>query len=314
MRRGENNTSTGHKWFSERIFVHPFQQIFITFSVTGSVIMNQSHYYCICNTLFMKRKILIGAFLSALAVLLMNSSNGAGASQNADRTGSPVANGNCNGCHSGGVVTPTVTVALFDGLLPVTTYTPGKAYTLRISVLGLGYPRYGFQTVALATGNVNAGTMTAGSTGTRVVTVNGRKYGEHSAPGTTGIFELNWTAPAAGTGTVTFYTAGLGAANPSGDNGDKANTNSITVTEASGMSVMGISGSEFQFGPNPVIDELHFYTGPMHHIRVFDLHGAEVAHQKESANSISLQNLKSGIYLVQAVNEQGKEYCFRILK
>ncbi|MBU6325381.1 MAG: T9SS type A sorting domain-containing protein [Bacteroidetes bacterium] len=262
----------------------------------------------------MKRKILTGVFLSALGFLLLNSSNGAGASQNADRTGGPVANGNCNGCHSGGTVIPTVTVGLFDGLLPVTSYTPGKSYTLRIIVLGLGYPRYGFQTVALASGNVNAGTITAGSTGTRAVTINSRIYGEHSTPSSTGTFDLNWKAPAAGTGTVNFYTAGLGAANPSGDNGDKGNTNTLTISEAAGTSVSAPQMGSMHFGPNPVAEVMHFYGSAWSNISVYNLQGQLQARFTGMHESINLSTLTSGVYLLQAEDASGKQCSLRFIK
>jgi hypothetical protein len=262
----------------------------------------------------MKRKILTGVFLSALGILLMNSSNGAGASQNADRTGSPVANGNCNGCHSGGTVTPTVTVGLFDGLLPVTSYTPGKTYTLRIIVLGLGYPRYGFQTVALSSGNANAGTITAGSTGTRAITINGRIYGEHTSPSNTGSFDLSWKAPAAGTGTVNFYTAGLGAANPSGDNGDKANTNTLAISEASGTAITTQENENLSFGPNPVEKELHFYGSALRGIKVYNLQGQLQKMFSGLHKCLNLSNLAPGYYLLQGQDDSGNLHSLRFIK
>ncbi len=268
----------------------------------------------VCKQHMMIQKLLTGTFLTALGFLLLNSSNGAGASQNADRTGSPVSNGDCNGCHSGGVVTPTVTVALFDGLLPVSSYTPGKSYTLRISVIGLGYLRYGFQTVALSSGNVNAGTITAGSSGTRAVTLNSRIYGEHTSPSATGIFDLNWKAPAAGTGSVSFYTAGLGAANPVGDNGDKANSYILTVSEAAGTDVEAHQTESLRFGPNPVHDVLHFYGNPCSNIRVYNMQGLEMVHVEGQHNSVSLSKLPAGIYLLRAVDGRGKEHSLRFIR
>jgi hypothetical protein len=262
----------------------------------------------------MIQKLLTGTFLTALGFLLLNSSNGAGASQNADRTGGPVSNGNCNGCHSGGVVTPTVTVALFDGLLPVSSYTPGKSYTLRISVIGLGYLRYGFQTVALASGNVNAGTITAGSSGTRAVTLNSRIYGEHTSPSATGIFDLNWKAPAAGTGSVNFYTAGLGAANPTGDNGDKASNNTLTVTEAAGTALSNQEISTMRFGPNPVSTELHLYGSALSDIHIYNLQGIEQAHVENQTQCINLSALQSGLYILRGNDPQGREISLRFIK
>ncbi len=262
----------------------------------------------------MMQKILLSLFCAGTAVLFMNSSNGAGASQNADRTGSPVSSGTCNNCHSGGAVTPNLTVGLFDGLIPVTVYTPGKNYTLRISILGLGYSRFGFQAVALGSGNVNAGSLTAGGTNTRVLTLNNRVYGEHTSPSNTGLFELNWKAPEAGAGTVTFYTAGLGAANPVGDNGDKATTKNFSVLEGASMSASTPERPTIKFGPNPVDDELHFFGATLRNISVYNLRGQLQTMFSGACGSINLDNLSPGYYLLQGQDDSGKIQSIRFMK
>ncbi|MEY3984040.1 MAG: hypothetical protein RL160_1599 [Bacteroidota bacterium] len=262
----------------------------------------------------MIQKLLLSIFCVGAAVLFMNSSNGAGASQNADRTGSPVSSGTCNNCHSGGTVTPTLTVGLFDGLIPVTVYTPGKNYTLRISILGLGYSRFGFQAVALGTGNVNAGSLTAGGTNTRVLTLNNRVYGEHTSPSSTGLFELNWKAPESGAGTVTFYTAGLGAANPVGDNGDKATTKNFSVLEGASMSASTPEMPSIKFGPNPVGNEMHFHGTTLRNINIYNLQGQLQIMFSGANGTINLKDLAPGYYLLQGQDESGKTYCLRFIK
>ncbi|MEN9512015.1 MAG: hypothetical protein RLZZ370_1834 [Bacteroidota bacterium] len=262
----------------------------------------------------MIQRLLLSLFCGAAAVLFMNSSNGAGASQNADRTGSPVSSGTCNNCHSGGAVTPTLTVGLFDGLLPVTVYTPGKSYTLRISLLGLGYSRFGFQAVALGAGNVNAGSLTASGTNTRVLTLNNRVYGEHTSPSNTGLFELNWKAPEPGAGTVTFYTAGLGAANPVGDNGDKGNTKSFSILEGASMDATTPVQSSLTFGPNPVRATLYFFNSPLRQISIFNMKGELVFQHEAATNALNLELLPQGVYLLSGSDGSGTSHHLRFIK
>jgi hypothetical protein len=303
-----------HKWFSLRIFVCPFLVTGITLRKNRKNLYLPALVLCSENIRPMIQKLLLSLFCAGAAVLFMNSSNGAGASQNADRTGSPVSSGNCNNCHSGGTVTPNLTVGLFDGLIPVTVYTPGKNYTLRISILGLGYSRYGFQSVALGTGNVNAGSLTAGGTNTRVLTLNNRVYGEHTSPSNTGLFELNWKAPEPGAGTVTFYTAGLGAANPVGDNGDKATTKNFSVLEGASMSASTPELPSIKFGPNPVDNVLHFNGATLQNISIYNLQGQFQMMFRGVYEYLNLKELATGIYLLQGQDESGKLHRLRFMK
>ena len=89
-----------------------------------------------------------------------------------------------------------------------------------------------FQSVALKSGNANAGTFTSFSTAaSRIANLNGRLYAEQSARSTTGFWSYSWTAPTSGTGNVTFYSVGL-AVNGSGTNGDQSTAGmSLALTE-----------------------------------------------------------------------------------
>jgi len=213
----------------------------------------------------MKFKFIYTSFALALsAYLFMGSANGAGAAQNIDRTGSPLGGGtSCSFCHNGGSYSPSLAVQVLDNGTPVTVYEPGKTYTLRTAITaGAGTPsRYGFMAVAL-TGATNqgAGVFSTPPAGMRKTTISSRIYVEHNTPSMANTFEVEWTAPVAGTGDVRFYAAGNATNNNNGITGDNAVqlTTPLTLTE---MATSSLSATalfrQLSAWPNPVSDELN---------------------------------------------------------
>lgn len=149
-----------------------------------------------------------------------------------DRTGSPVSSGTCAACHSGGSFGASVSIQLFDGANPITSYTPGTNYTVVYTVTGSS-SAYGFQGGALIASNNNgAGAFSLPSSGTQLATIAGRPYIEHIGASPTGVFQSTWTAPAANSGTVNFYGIGLAVNSNGGTSGDQVSTPvSISITE-----------------------------------------------------------------------------------
>jgi hypothetical protein len=180
----------------------------------------------------MKFRIIYTIFTALLVgALFLGSSNGPINGGVGVRTGAP-GEGLCTNCHGGGSFSPTISIQMLDGSTPITTYTPGQSYTLRVAVGG-GGGCYGAQaTVLTNSGNTTAGVLSAPNIGTSIRASGGRTYIEHNTRSTTGIFTANWVAPATGTGSVTVYAAGIacnGTGNTSGDNGTNG---SLTLSEA----------------------------------------------------------------------------------
>lgn len=162
-------------------------------------------------------------------------SGGLAAVQNQDRTGSPVSSGLCMACHSGGSFGANFQIEVRDaGNNVVTSYTPGAQYTVEYTVsASSGSPSgYGMQAAILDASNSNAGNQTTVNTAnTQVSIVGGRQLLEQQGASTTGFFSVDWTAPSAGTGTVTLYGNGIainGNGGTSGDNGTSTVTLSLT--------------------------------------------------------------------------------------
>lgn len=197
-----------------------------------------------------------------VAALFTNFSAGPGASMQ-DRTGGPFAvmaggqPSSCQTCHTGTAFNASMAVQLLDGGTPVTAYEPGQTYKLRYTVNhGAGSPAvFGFQSVVLTSGaNANVGTFAAAPSGMRVSTFSGRSYVEHSMPRSSNTFEIDWTAPAAGTGTIAVYAAGNAANGNGATSGDSGARTVVQFTEAVISSASedawpGVSVSVF---PNPV--------------------------------------------------------------
>ena len=192
----------------------------------------------------MNRSSLISLAFAAISLffLFSSNSNGRATQTNNGNTGAPGETATCANCHSGGAYgNVTVTIEMFlDGTnTAVSSYNPGQTYDMRVTVQSsTGSPLgYSFQMTCLTSpANTPLGgySALASNVKQKLVTVGtymGRTYVEHNGVGTNNQFNLSWTAPAAGTGTVKFYSAG-NCVNLSGStSGDKVGNSSITITE-----------------------------------------------------------------------------------
>jgi hypothetical protein len=178
----------------------------------------------------MKFKVIYSCFGLLLgAFLLMGNSGGATAGGAGARTGAP-SEGLCTNCHGGGSFTPSISIQMLNGATPISSYTAGNSYTLRVQMSGGS--SYGAQaTILRNSNNSTAGSLSSPSSGAAVRAFGSRSYLEHSARSSTGLFTATWVAPAAGTGTVTIYGAGIVCNNLAGSGGDNGTNGSLVLTE-----------------------------------------------------------------------------------
>lgn len=237
-------------------------------------------------------RLIYSAFgLALLATLFLNNASGPAEVQSTDRTGSPLSPGTCGvvGCHSANAFGPSLSVRLLDAnSQPVTVYTPGASYQLEVVVnTQTNAQRFGFQAVALTgANNTNAGTLAA-ATGIQVIPLSGRRYAEHSMKSVSNTFRTPWTAPAAGTGEVRFYAAGLAANNNGTTSGDgvASLTTPLTVTElTSSTNDTQIPGVSLAVFPNPVHDWLQVRVDGLNSfmadVMLYDMQGRVVQQEK----------------------------------
>ncbi|HLP14039.1 MAG TPA: choice-of-anchor V domain-containing protein [Flavobacteriales bacterium] len=257
--------------------------------------------------------------LTGLAFLLMSDDTGVATEVGKDRTGSPfnAAGGlQCNACHTGGSFSSTIAVRLKDtsGAV-VTEYLGGATYTYEVEVTSTA-SKHGFQAIALLSGsNANAGTLSASSSNAKIkVLASTRRYAEQTGPSTSGLFVMNWIAPAPGSGTVNFYAAG-NAVNGNGvTSGDDAtNASLLTITESVLSGVGENKPSAISIYPNPVSDYIYInpsFTGNVSLV-LTSLDG-KLAQQKQDEfvpgfpSQINVSALEKGTYILSIVNAKGE--------
>ncbi|MBL7790200.1 MAG: fibronectin type III domain-containing protein [Chitinophagales bacterium] len=134
------------------------------------------------------------------------------------------------GCH-GSTANSATTISMdFDGNSSLTSYTPGKKYAVVLEVansnlIGVGTAKAGFDL------NFSAGTLSATPSGTMLMTRELHHTTPKAMTNGSATFSFDWTAPAAGSGTVTINIAANGV-NGTGDaNGDAWNIKTIPLTE-----------------------------------------------------------------------------------
>ncbi len=117
-------------------------------------------------------------------------------------TGSPGDGSNCSSCHGAAA---TTTAGWITSDIPAAGYTPGQAYQITATNNMAGSGKYGYEISPQNSTGTLLGTLT---TGTNSKLVGSGKYITHSsASSSTKTWTFSWTAPAAGTGSVTFYGA-----------------------------------------------------------------------------------------------------------
>jgi hypothetical protein len=117
-------------------------------------------------------------------------------------TGSPGDGQHCVSCHNGSAATVT---GWITSNIPATGYIAGTIYNMSVTVSGSG--KKGFEVSPQNATGTQLGILTAG-TGNHLV--GGTKYVTQNSSGSTSstvTWNFTWTAPVAGTGTVTFYGA-----------------------------------------------------------------------------------------------------------
>jgi hypothetical protein len=267
-----------------------------------------------------KRLLLVGLFLSlwiayqSITPAGMVHSSSAGAP--AGRTGSPGDGSNCTGCHSGTAINQT---GWITSNIPASGYTPGQTYQITGTATSSGRTKFGFQISPQNPSGQLLGTMASTSANTQLTGSN--KYMTHTAAGNQGgngshTWTFNWTAPAAGTGDVTFYGAFNATNNSSTTAGDIIYLSTLAVQEnvTSGI-IEKTATSDFSVFPNPITDgtirmNLNKTLNGMTTVQVYSLSGTLIQSetltgiQAGSTHSIQLPaGIPQGLYLMNLVSE-----------
>lgn len=268
----------------------------------------------------MKLKFLYTLFATVCgAFLLLNNSSGAGAVQNQDRTGSPLSSATCQACHSANAFSPTISLEILENDAPITAYTPGQTYVMRVSAGFTGSPQaFGFQAVALnGSNNQQAGNFQNPPSGTQITNLNGRQYPEHSQRSQSNTFEMEWVAPEAGTGEVRFHSSIVAANNAGGSTGDGAASlgSPVTLSEGAPSSRTNANNLDAAISvfPNPASHNatlrLTDARSGQYEISLISAHGQHLSTQQLQAEGAAttelyLANHPAGVYFVRISDGQ----------
>ena len=263
----------------------------------------------------MKKRILLFTAVAGITSLGISSYHSGAANNGYDCTGAEAAgtgafvnSTGCNfsgsGCHATAATTGIIIGIELDSAGVATThYKGGATYTVKITGDGTATSnsRYGFQLSALkdsvsTTTNVDAGTwastglpsgtrLSAPSSGTQLTCME-----QSSAQsGATFSHSFTWTAPAAGTGTISFWgVSNFVNGNGNADGGDVWNTNHIIIHEwpatSTSTGVAAVSNSIIlKAYPNPVTNILNLQMNNVvpgsYTLQVLDMTGRNVATQ-----------------------------------
>lgn len=156
------------------------------------------------------------ALLAVSTVFLMSNSNGVAHQQNKDRTGAPGSDNTCEQCHAGGSFAPQVNAFLVaEGDVALAgEYIPGATHSLMVEVSGSGSPAgFGVHGTVVFADGTNAGSFADQDANDCIWLdeVDGRHIFEQNDLCSSGMFEIEWTAPPAGSGTVELYVAAIAA-------------------------------------------------------------------------------------------------------
>ena len=253
--------------------------------------------------------------------------NGAPAGHAGDPAGG---NKTCNttGCHTGpAVVTQT---GWITSNIPAAGYVPGTTYTLTATVTDPGHTKFGFQVSPQSATGVPLGTLTSTSTQTTLAGTS-VQYINQNNTGTAGVgsktWSFNWTAPAAGSGSVNFYGA-FNSTNSSGNaSGDTIYKSVLTVNEnqSVGIQVNDFLEKNVTIYPVPSSDFCFVKIGDLKKgnisVDLIDFNGKHVAELVNEYNSQSVfekridfvnRNIEKGIYFLK-INQNNSTLLKRIV-
>ena len=166
----------------------------------------------------MKKTFIAGFLILATAApFLLSNSNGPGG----NRTGSPGSAGTCQGCHGGSAdLGASLSVRMIDksSSSVVTSYEPGKSYTIELVSSGGTSTKRGFQFTLVDAAGKTQGTFSNPSANCGISSSGNASIVGHTAPGTGSAWTCDWTAPATGASDLTLHAVSI-CSNSNGNNG-----------------------------------------------------------------------------------------------
>jgi len=238
-------------------------------------------------------------FVLLFPILIIAIANTSG--PGAGYTGSPLDGDNCTDCHVPGPAFPADNLIVID--VGLNGYIPGQTYPVTVTCDDIVAEKYGFQ-ITSETASAKTGTWII-TNASRTQLKSGTAVTHTSAgtipSGSPNTWSMEWTAPAAGTGPVTFYVAINQTDADNSRFGDMIHVASLTIAESG----VGITENLDQvigtLYPNPATDIIHLNAPANAEIRVFDNSGREVISRltEQAVKEMDISGLQQGIYFIK---------------
>lgn len=231
----------------------------------------------------------------------------------AGHSGDPAGgNQNCTACHSGN---PAQTeTGWISSNIPTSGYVPGTTYTFFATATGTSISKFGFQISPQNSNGVFLGTLV--NTNSQTQLSSNQKYIHQTSSGTSGTgsktWTFDWTAPVAGSGSVTFYGAFNLTNSNNGTSGDIVKLSTLTITENITSAINSNHNSfEVKLFPNPTSDFLYVHADNFSqeiNYKIIDVTGAIVyyGNLSSSKSTIDLTGFSAGIYYLQILQPEVK--------
>ncbi len=234
--------------------------------------------------------------------------------------GSSVASCGQGGCHTGGTGSTTSTTGLTltdqaNSQVVSGSYTPGHIYTVKLTGSNTAnLPKFGFQLKA------SKGVYSSPATGETIVASTMLTHGSTALAAVSNVYTATatWTAPAAGSGTVTF-TGIFNAVN--GNNlqtGDMPGTpQPFTYTEAvAATAVSNVSLGSLSVYPNPASNMLNLRlsnaASGRYELMVYNTAGVRVLSRTDYVSqgnqvlSLDITHLAAGTYFIAVGSNESR--------
>jgi len=264
-------------------------------------------------------------FLLLFAVLFQSRSAGPASIADLEVSGAPGSIGNMgtcanSGCHSDGAINASLELSFTTtSSEAVDEYEPGTEYFIDLNITSADpFVGSGFQMIAMNENDESIGTWSFIPGPAQIVELNGRTYVEHNTAfvGTTP-WQLNWTAPAEGSGAVTFYAAVLAHNNNGNTQGDGVATTTFTASEFGVSSVNNANQdlTKMLISPNLIVDQANVSVSTkssgVYNLNIINTTG-QLVHTEavnllvgENQKSLDLGQLQKGLYFLQLSSEKG---------
>ena len=249
----------------------------------------------------MKKKIYFGVLAIGFAITLLSYSSGTPGG----KTGSTIDVNTCTQCHSGTAISQDNWIT---SDIPVTGYVPGETYTITASGNHTGAAKFGFE-ITSEDASSKVGTFVITDANTTKLANNNHAVthtSNNTASSGSKTWSFDWTAPAAGTGDVTFFGA-FNAANGNGStSGDVIYTSQLAVSEAT-VGIKDNNSVNISIFPNPTSNFISFNSkNIIKSISIFDISGKEVVNFSEINNNfkkVNLDILTEGNYVAKIIGD-----------